>query len=76
MGLEGKTEPYLEGEITALGTYKARSEMKRVSLDVLHEPFQLIMVGLGSYIAFRFLFEGRRVRCVNAATRTARSRQA
>lgn len=55
MGLEGKTEPYLEAEITALRTYKARSEMIRVSLDVLREPFQLIMVGLGFYIAFKFL---------------------
>jgi len=55
MGLESRTEPYLEGEIAALGTYKARSEMNRISLDVLREPFQLIMAGLGFYIAYRFL---------------------
>ena len=55
MGLESRTEPYLEGEIAALGTYRARAEMNRVSLDVLREPFQLIMAGLGFYIAYRFL---------------------
>lgn len=55
MGLESRTEPYLEGEIAALGTYRARAEMNRVSLDVLREPFQLIMAGLGFYIAHRFL---------------------
>ncbi len=55
MGLEARTEPYLEGEIAALGIYKARAEMNRVSLDVLREPFQLIMAGLGFFIAYRFL---------------------
>ena len=55
MGLEGRTEPYLNGEIAALGIYRARAEMNRVSLDVLREPFQLIMGGLGFYIAHRFL---------------------
>jgi ATP-binding cassette, subfamily C, bacterial len=55
MGLEGRTEPYLNGEIAALGIYRARAEMNRVSLDVLREPFQLIMAGLGFYIAHRFL---------------------
>lgn len=55
MGLEGRTEPYLDGEIAALGIYRARAEMNRVSLDVLREPFQLIMAGLGFYIAYRVL---------------------
>ena len=55
MGLEGKIEPYLDGEIAALAAYRTRAEMNRVSLDVLREPFQLIMAGLGFYIAHRFL---------------------
>lgn len=55
MGLEGSIEPNLEGDIRDLGTYKARAEMSRVALDVLREPFQLIMVSLGFYIAYRFL---------------------
>ncbi len=55
MGLERRTEPFLAGEIAALKTFKAKSEMNKVTLDVLREPLQLITAGLGFYIAYRFL---------------------